>query len=319
MKFILFIVLLCELAFSKILIVNSYSKHDQCGEPQLYGFLNSIYTKGYKRNDFNIYFLNVRVTPKNKIATKVKKILSNLDRYDAVVTFDDAAFKLVAIPANKKGKQIFFSGLNYPFERYKKEYHLKNNISGVKEKIFVKEILNIFNEIRPIKRIAFFYGNGVGKILKLQTKMELKNTKFLSKIDFIHINNINELKKETAKIGKDPKYTLFMPFAMSILDKNGHKNSLKEHKDIFLKNIKKPDFSINIIFTKLGFLGFGGADFYTSGKQLADIFLSFQKNHNQKIENIKDYLFFINIKRAREIGFKMPKWFIKNYLKDFVW
>ena len=319
MKFILFVMLLCELIFSKILIVNSYSEHDQCGEPQLYGFLNSVYTKGYKRDDFDIYFLNVRVAPKNKIAAKVKNILSNLENYSSVITFDDAAFKLIAIPANKKGKQIFFSGLNYPFERYKTEYHLNDNISGVKEKIFAKEILQTFDKIRPINKIAFFYGEGVGKILKLQTEIELKGTKFLKKIEFIHINDIKKLKRETKRVDKDPKYTLFMPFAMSILDKKGHKNSFKEHKDIFLKNIKKPDFSISIIFAKLGFLGFGGADFFTSGKELADIFLSFQKNHKQKIEDIKSYLFFINTKRAQEIGFKMPKWFIKNYLKDFIW
>ena len=319
MKSILFIALLCELLFSKILIVNSYSKHDQCGEPQLYGFLDSLYTKGYKRDDFDIYFLNVRTTPKSKLKEKVEHILYTLKRYNFVITFDDAAFKLVGIPASKKGKQIFFSGLNYPYERYKKEYQLGNNISGVKEKIFAKEVLKTFDKIRPIKRIAFFYGNGVGKILKLQTEMELKGTKFLKKMEFIHVNDINELKKEKKRVGKDPRYTIFMPFAMSILDKNGHKKSFKEYKDIFLKNIKKPDFSINIIFTKLGFLGFGGADFYTSGKQLADIFFSFQKNHKQKIEDIKDYLFFINIKRAQEIGFKMPKWFIKNYLKDYIW
>lgn len=319
MKFFLFILLLSELLFSKILIVNSYSKQDQCGKPQLYGFLDTLYLKGYKRGDFDIYFLNVRVTPKEQIKTKVEQILSTLDRYDTVITFDDAAFKLVGIPASKKGKQIFFSGLNYPFKRYKKENKLKDNISGVKEKIFVKEVLTIFNKIRPINKVAFFYGDGVGKILKLQTEMELKDTKFLNKINFIHINNISELTKESKKVGKDPKYTLFMPFAMSIYDKYGNKSSFIEHKNIFLKNIKKPDFSINIIFTKLGFLGFGGADFYKGGKQLANIFLTYQKTHEQKIENIKNYLFFVNIKRAQEIKFKMPKWFIKNYLKDFVW
>ena len=319
MKFIIVITLLCELVLSKILIVNSYSKHDQCGEPQLYGFLDKLYSNGYKRDDFDIYFLNVRTTSKNKINEKVKQILSTLNRYSIIITFDDAAFKLVGIPASKHNKQIFFSGLNYPYEKYKKEYKLGNNISGVKEKIFIKEILKVFNKIRAINKIAFFYGNGIGKILKLQAEIELKGTKFLKKIEFIHINDINKLKKETKRVGKDPKYTLFMPFAMSIFDENAHKKSFKEYKDIFLKNIKKPDFSINIIFTKLGFLGFGGADFYRSGRQLANIVFSFEKNHKQKIEDIKDYLFFINIKRAEEIGFKMPKWFIKNYLKDYIW
>ena len=56
MKSILFIALLCELLFSKILVVNSYSKHDQCGEPQLYGFLYSLYTKRYK----DIFLKNIK-------------------------------------------------------------------------------------------------------------------------------------------------------------------------------------------------------------------------------------------------------------------
>ena len=319
MKFFLFILLLCELTFAKILIVNSYSKYDQCGEPQLYGFLNSVYAKGYKRDDFDIHFLNVRIISNKDIKKRVKEILSNINRYDTVVVFDDDAFKLIGIPASKQGKDVFFSGLNYPYERYKQEYKLKQNISGVKENLFADKVLEIFNRIKPIDKIAFFYGNGVGKILKLQIEIELKGTKFLPKIDFIHINNVNELERETKRVNKDPRYTLFMPFAMSIYDKNGHKSSLKEHKDIFLNNIKKPDFSINNIFTKLGFLGFGGADFYKGGKQLAEIFLACKRNCKQRIESIKDYLFFININRAKEIGFKMPKWFIKNYLKDYIW
>ncbi len=319
MKFFISILLLCELIFAKILIVNSYSKHDQCGEPQLYGFLNSLYEKGYKRDDFDIYFLNARTASKESVKRKVKDILSNLNQYSSVVVIDDVAFKMVGILASKQGKYIFFSGLNYPYSRYEKEYNLTKNISGVRENIFAKKVLEVFNKIKPIKKIAFFYGNGVGKVLKLQIELELKDTKFFQMLDFIHINNIEELERETKRVNSDPKYTLFMPFAMSIYDKNGKKSSLKEHEYIFLNNIKKPDFSINNIFTKLGFLGFGGADFYQSGKQLANIFLNYKKNHKQKIEDIKECIFFINVKRAKEVGFKMPKWFIKSYVKDYIW
>jgi ABC-type uncharacterized transport system substrate-binding protein len=87
-------------------------------------------------------------------------------------------------------------------------------------------------------------------------------------------------------------------------------------KDIYLKNIKKPDISVNMFFVKLGFLGFGGVDFYKMGLQLANIILKHPKTHI--IENAKYNYFFINAKRAKEIHFKLPEWFIKNYVKVIV-
>jgi len=315
MRIIIFVLTFSVLIFAKILVISSYSANDQCGIPQLQGFLSVMYQNGYKPDDFKLIFLNARKTPKEQLIKKAKNILKDIKKYDFIVTFDDAAFKLVGIPASKKGKWIYFSGMNYPYNLYEKKFNLPKNIAGVYEKVYIKESLKIFNKIKPIKKIVFFYGNGVGKILKLQVQRELKNSVFEKKIEYIKINTIKELKEKTKIINQKSEYTLFMPFAMSL--KNGNKKiPFLSFKDIYLQNIKKPDISVNMMFVKLGFLGFGGVDFYKMGIQLANLILKSPKKHI--IENAKNNYFFINVKRAKEINFKFPKWFIKDYVKVIV-
>ncbi|WP_456471249.1 hypothetical protein [Caminibacter sp.] len=318
MKPLISICLLAIFAFSKILIVNSYDNKDQCGMPQLNGFLSKMYEK-YAADDFDICFLNARVSTKDELRQKAENILKNINKYDYIVTFDDAAFKLVGIPASKKGKQIFFSGINIPFSIYEKKYHLNKTLfSGVYEKLHIKEILTTFNKIKPVNKIALFYSKGVGEILKNQILTELKNTEFEKKLIFIECKNINELKQKTKEINNNNEFTLFMPFTMSL--KTDHKKTpFYKLKDIYLKNIKKPDISVNLVFTKMGFLGFGGVDFFEMGKSLGEIVLNYPKNPKPQIINAPKAVYFINAKRAKEIDFKLPEWFIKHYAKDIIW
>jgi len=312
MKKLIFFLILSVFSFSKILIVNSYSTKDQCGIPQLQGFLSTMYSNGYKAADFKIVFLDVRKSNKKEILKKVKSVLNR--KYDFVVTFDDAAFKLVGIPFAKRGVWVYFSGVNYPYNLYEKQFSLPKNIAGVYEKLYIKESLEVFNKIEPIKKIAFFYSDGVGKILKIQTENELKNSLFSKKMDYIYVKNIKDLKLKTKEVNENKEYTLFLPFALSL--KNGKKEPFLKFKNIYLENIKKPDISVNMFFVKLGFLGFGGVDFYKMGTQLAYLILNTPKKHI--IENAKSHYFFINVKRAKEIKFKLPKWFIENYVKVLV-
>jgi disulfide oxidoreductase YuzD len=311
---ILLLFLVSTFIWAKILIVSSYDQKDQCGIPQLNGFLSVLYKNGYTPKDFKIYFLDVRKSSKSEVLKKRDKILKELNKYDAVVVFDDAAFKLIGIPAIKAGKRVVFSGINYPYEKYKKEYNLKGDVGGVYEKLYAKEILTIFDKLKPINRIALFYSKGVGEIVKDQIKRELKNSKFENRVDYLLIITIDELKQKTKEVNNNPNITLFIPLALSLKDKN-KKIPLYQFKDIYLKNIKKPDFGVNIAFTKLGFLGFGGVDFFKMGEQAGEIFIK----HKKGVEDAKNFYIFINAKRAKEINFKIPDWFIRQYVKEIIW
>ena len=277
------------------------------------GFLSVVYLNGYKPQNFDIVFLNSRVLKKELLKERVDKLLKKISDYSAVVTFDDTAFKLIGIPASKRGIRVVFSGLNKPYENYKKEYNLSNNISGVFEKLYVKEVLEVFNKIVPIKKIALFYSPGVGMIIKDQISTEIKDSPFSKKVDYFFIKTLDELKEKTKIVNSNDDYTIFMPIALSIKD-NNKRLTFIEYKDIYLKNIKKPDISINMNFTKIGFLGFGGVDFYKMGEQSAIIFLQ----NRETIEDADNFYFFINIKRANEIGIKLPDWFVKHYLKTII-
>jgi len=312
MRFLLVLLFFIELLLSKILIVNSYSVNDQCGIPQLQGFLAVMYKNGYKPTDFDIYFLNSRKSSKKKMLKKVSNILKNLNKYKFVVVFDDMAFKLVGIPASKNGKWVYFSGMNYPYRLYEKKYKLPLNISGVYEKLYIKNTFKVFNKIKPINKIALFYSDGIGEVLKLQVQEEVKNTIFSKKIDYIKVNTLKELIKKTKMVNSNNSYTLFLPFALSLKNKN-QKIPFSKFKNVYLKNIKKPDNSVNMAFAKLGFLGFGGVDFYKMGMQLAKLIINHPYKHI--IEDAKDNYFFINVKRAKEINFTLPEWFLKKYVK----
>jgi hypothetical protein len=305
------------MCFAKILLVNSYSPKDHA-VPQLNGFLYEMYSNGYSPEDFDIYFLNSRTASKKEIKQKTSKILKTLNKYEYIVTFDDAAFKLIGIPASKKGKIVIFSGMNYPYEDYKKQYRLGNNIGGIFEKLYVKEALEIYNKIIPIDKIALFYSDGIGKVVKNQILNEVKNTPFEKKIIPIYIKTLKDLIKYTKKVNSDPKYTIFIPMAFNVKD-NNRKISFIQIKDIYLNNIQKPDLSPNVAFLKLGFIGFGGVNFFEMGKSAANMLINYKKTKKLYIINAPKMRFFINAKRAGAVHLKLPEWFIKNYAKEIVW
>ncbi len=318
MRILISLIFFIMFAFSKILIVNSYDTKDQCGIPQLNGFLTQMYENDFSPEDFEIYFLNARVASKKILKQTATKILNNLDKYKYIITFDDAAFKLIGIPASKKGKTVIFSGMNYPYEKYKKEYNLSDNIGGVFEKLYIKEALDIFNKIKPINKIAIFYSDGVGTLVKNQILNELKKSVYESSLVLIYCKNSQELTKKTEKINKNKSITLFVPLTLSLKNKN-KKIPFYKLKDIYLKNIKKPDISINMFFANMGFIGFGGVDFFEMGRSAAKILLNHLKTQTLQIINAPKAYYFINAKRAKEINFHFPEWFIKDYVKDIIW
>jgi hypothetical protein len=69
----------------------------------------------------------------------------------------------------------------------------------------------------------------------------------------------------------------------------------------------------------MGFVGFGGVDFYAMGKRCGKIFINYQHTHKLIIVNSPKVKYYINYKRAKEVGLKLPKWFLENYVKDIVW
>jgi ABC-type uncharacterized transport system substrate-binding protein len=317
MKNFLLLLILCSLGWTKILLVNSYSPKDHA-VLQLNGFLYEMYKNNYSPQDFKICFLDARVTSVKDLRKKAKKILKNIKNYSYIVTFDDAAFKLIGIPASKKGKIVIFSGMNYPYKKYKKQYHLADNIGGVFEKLYIEESLEVYNKIIPVNKVALFYSDGIGEVAKDQILNEVKNTPFAKKIVPVHVKTLAGLKNKTRQINKDPQFTVFIPMAFNVTYKN-RKIPFYKLKNIFLDNIKKPDLSPNITFIKLGFIGFGGVDFYEMGKSTADILLNYIKTKKLYIINAPKMCFFINAKRAKEIHLKLPEWFIKNYVKDIIW
>ena len=306
------IILIAAILSAKILVVNSYSQKDQCGIPQLNGFLITMYTKGYKPSDFEIVFLNSRTNTKENIKKISEKYLKNINNYRYIVTFDDTAFKMIGIKASKT-KKVYFSGLNYPVKLYKKHFKANwENICGVYEKLYFKEVLNSYKNFFNPKKIAFFYSDGVGRILKTQYECEMKNTQYLKNTTFFYIKNKKDLIEKTKEVNRN--FDLFLPFAMSI-NENHKKISFLKFKNIYLQNIKKPDLSINLTFVNLGFLGLGGVDFYKMGSQLANMII----NKKCNIENAKNYLLFINANRAKEINFKIPKEFLQNNIAVIKW
>ncbi|WP_041361467.1 hypothetical protein [Nautilia profundicola] len=319
MKKLFFLCFLIIYAFSKILIVNSYDQKDQCGIPQLNGFLSLMYEQKFSPTDFDIFFLNARVTTKENLKQKAAKILKNIDKYQYVVTFDDAAFQLIAIPASKLHKTVFFSGINIPFHTYQKKYNLnKQFFGGVYEKLHIKEVLTTFNKINKINKIAILYNKGVGELVKNQIVNELKSTNFQNSLLLVECQNVKELKNKINDINNNKSITLFIPLTLSLTE-NNKKIPFYKLKDIYLEKIKKPDIGINMTFVKMGFLGFGGVDFFAMGKSTAKIMLNYTKTKKLHIINAPKAYYYINVNRAKHIDFKLPEWFIKNYVKELVW
>ena len=320
---LLFVLLFSVNSFAKvrIFLIQSYSKNDLCGVPQLKGFLNEMRYYGYNDNNtvYKIVFLKtktVNITKKQQraIADKIYKEILNF-KPNIVVLFDDPAFRLFARRLLGKPFYVVFSGMNVLPSVYNKKLHfMKNriptaNIVGVYEKLHIAESVEFMQKILGNGKIAVVSSKDlIGRIVKNQIIYELKQAHLSNLLVFFDVDSVNELKRALERINKDKSIVAYILNTHS-LSFNGRRIDIFHIIPIAIKIARKPDIAINAAFAKAGLFGGVALDFKAMGRQAADLvirLLGGENIHKLKIEDAQKALLVINLKRAKQLNIKLP-------------
>ncbi len=299
-----------------IVILSSYDAEDLCGKPQLEGVVDSLKSNLKDINIATLYLDSRRLSQENlnEKCEEFRKTVEN-KKASLIITIDDAAFNCAAKHYMGKSIPVIFSGINVTPEIYNQKFNFLNdrrpikNFTGVYEKLFVSNQLELLEVlIGRVDKIAVLYSTDfMGETLKNQVIHELKNTKSEGKLLFFPVSSLEDLIKASDEINRRREITAYFPFVMSI--KNGSIRTLKDVSPIITQKIKKPDLVVNREFMELGFLGGVSVDFYQMGYragELASHVLKGVKISTLQVEEAREYVKIINLKRAKELKLKIP-------------
>lgn len=312
----------------KILIVHSYERNHICGQPQNDGAIKALEDSGWKigKNlDVSFYYMdtkrknNTEKSIRQQAARVLKKI--NIFKPDAILTLDDNAFRTVALPLAGTRTGIVFSGMNVQPEKYNKIRHfMKNrqhpggNITGIYEKLHIREAIKVFAHMIDLKKILILDDlSPTGKAIAEQVKLELYTNhgrdSLSCGIEQKTVRSWEEYKKIIHRINTDPSISAFYPGALLLKDSSGRTYTARDIIAYTVKYAKKPGIAINYAFAKMGLLGGASVDFfamgYQAGKKLSEI-LNGADPGSLPIDDAKRVALVFNLSRAKALGIKIP-------------
>ncbi len=319
----------------KLLIVHSYEKNHVCGQPQNDGAVKALEDSGWKSGkNLKIFVYYMDTKKKNNtpelIRQQADRVLKKIKIFepDVILTLDDNAFRTVALPLAGTGTGIVFSGMNMQPEEYNKIRHFMKsrehpgeNITGVYEKLHIKEAIKVFSNMITLKKILLLDDlSPTGKAIAEQIRLELysKHDKENSnydkgglhcKIEQKTIRSWEEYKKIICTINSDPEISAFYPGAMLLKDKLGKTYTAPDIIAYTIKHAEKPGIAINYAFAKMGLIGGASVDFFAMGYQAGQKIVSIFNGANPgdlPIDDARKVALIFNLSRAKVLGIKIP-------------
>lgn len=291
-----------------IALVHSYHLNHPCTGPQHFGITQNL-RKLYP--DYKIvirsYQMKSKTINKNRIERVSKIIKNKIEDFkpNYIFTTDDNAFEYVAIPLSKNYK-IISSGLNKPYEGYKKKYPKlnENNLIIIEELIRMDNIFNIL-ELAKIKIGTWhvLYDNTPTSYYMMKNyESELSGK---GKVVYTKVETIDELRSYLRKNKK--KYDVYVITLQSIYDRDRGEYVTKEKffKEFKFFNHKMLELGGNPIFSKFGISICCGPDFYMMGNLASEHFINeVIKNKNWKHLKMTPIMSVsVNIRRLRDLGY----------------
>ncbi len=315
--FIFFLILFYGCSEQKtVFILSSYDNKDVCGQPQVEGATDAL-KKNVSDLKIQYIYLDSRRISQQELEKRCDDFVKSVkfQKPSLILTTDDAAFQCAAKHFMGDKIPVVFSGINLTPQYYNAKYHFMEgkkpikNFTGIYEKIFIlKQIEMIEVLVGKIDKIAVLYSNDfMGNTLKEQVVYEL-NKNFKDKMVFYPTSSIQELIKASEEINKRKDIIAYFPFVMLI--ENEKIFTISELASIITDKIKKIDLAINRQFVELGFFGGICVDFYQMGYkagEMASYILKTGKISNLEVEDVDKYIRIINLKRARDINFKISE------------
>ncbi|MEN2994026.1 MAG: ABC transporter substrate binding protein [Thermodesulfovibrio sp.] len=312
---IFLLILGCSNQKTTVFILSSYDDKDICGQPQVEGATEALRTH-FSNIKIEKIYLNSQRESEREVEEKCNNFLISVKSQNPslIITIDDIAFQCAAKHLMGDKIPIVFSGLNITPESYNAKYKFMEkrkpikNFTGIYEKLFVTKHIEMLEVLLgKIEKIAIIYSTDfMGNALKEQVIYELKDSDFENKLVFYPVSSLQELILATEDINKRKDIIAYYPFVMSI--RNGKVFTIADVASIMINKIKKIDLAINQQFVELGFFGGVSTDFYEMGFRAGEMafhILTTGKLSDLEIEDAKNFVRILNLKRAKDIKIKI--------------
>ena len=313
----------------RVFIVCSYEKNNICGQPQYDGIISALGENGWingKNITIATYYMDTKKNNNTPVLIKKQAniALAKIQDFvpDIVITVDDNAFRTVALPLVDKPTKSVFSSMTTQPEEYNRVVHFMenrkkpgHNITGVYEKLHVRESLQVLSKIIALKKVRILTDiSPTGKAISRQVKIELKpsdNTISLPcQIDYHTIKSWEEYGNEIKAINSDPAISAYYLATLLLKDASGTTYTAPDIISYSLKHAKKPAMGPNYAFIKLGLFGGASVDFFAMGRQAGKMASTILKGGNPgklPIQDARRIALVFNLKRARTLGINIPQ------------
>lgn len=315
----------------RVFILHSYEANHVCGQPQHDGVIAAIKKAGFEEGrNLKIQVYHMDTKRKNNTPELVEKesraALKKIREFkpDVLVTLDDNAFRAVALKLADSEVSVVFSGMNGQPEDYDQHKGFMNsrktpghNITGVYEKLHVVDAIRVHHRIFPdLQEVRLFSDQSpTGQAITRQLRLELENDSTIPcKWQIRVVKDLEEYIAEIQAVNNDLKVGAIYPAVLLLKDSKG---TVYTAPEIFRKTVqisKKPEIALNYAFTRLGLFGGAAVDFYSMGQQAGHMVARILKGENPgniAIEEATRYALAFNLKRASQLGIKIPDEFVQ--------
>ncbi|MBN1931491.1 MAG: hypothetical protein JW786_07780 [Desulfobacterales bacterium] len=320
--------IVCADPAKRIFIVHSYEQNHICGQPQHDGAMNALEKTGWvvgKNIGLSVYYMDTKRknnTPE-LIAQQAELVLKEIEHFrpDVILTLDDNAFKTVALPLSGKPVNIVFSGMNGQPEDYNRSRHFMEsrampggNITGVYEKLHIREAIQVFSTMCHIKKTLILddlspTGKAVAKQVELELKPDQNEEPLPCVVEKQTLRSWEEFQQIVDVINSTPEIGAFYLGTLLLKDAAGRTYTANEVIDYTIKNARKPAIGPNYSFIKLGLLGGASVDFFAMGQQaglkVAKV-LSGAAPGILPIEDAHKVALVFNLARSKTLGIEIP-------------
>ncbi|KIX14014.1 ABC transporter substrate-binding protein [Dethiosulfatarculus sandiegensis] len=340
----------------RVFILHSYDKGHICGSPQHLGILEALKKAGWESPAnlaLETYYMETKRANRTpaQMAGQAKIARKKIKDFkpDLLITIDDNAFSLVGLGLSAEGLPVVFSGMNQQPEYYNRfqQYldsraHPGHNVTGVYEKLHIKESLKVLNRIIKLDTILIITdstptGAAVAKQIKSElfhgffdsdkmigrqgdakpgTVKSLKESSGSSeekgdyRILMKTVYSWEEYTQEIKNAAQDPEISACYLAALGLNNQKGEVFSATEIIEWTTGHMKKPATGPNYEFIRLGLFGGASVDFQAMGRQaghLAARILEGEPPAGLSIMEADRVALVFNLKRAEELKIKIPR------------
>jgi len=308
----------------RVFILHSYDALDVCGKPQHEGVLAALKKEGFEEEDLvlEVFYMDTkrRNNTPELIEEQAHLALEKIRSFGphVLVTFDDNAFRTVALDLVDSSIKIVFCGMNGQPESYHQMRPFMDsrpvpghNITGVYEKLHVVDAIKVHSKLFPgLKKIKFFVDpSPTGKAVQTQIELEMGKSSFPFSWEIRLVNSWEEYQEEIRSVSGDAEVDAFYPAALLLKDRKGTTYTPPEIFAWTVQHSRKPEIALNYEFTRMGLFGGAAVDFYAMGSQAGKMVARCLRGESPgriRIQDAEKYALVFNIKRAEQLGIMIP-------------